>query len=143
VAWVLAVVVVAVSTAVGTSLRGATDSGKGVFQTGDQFAMIGLGVVFGLGILLFTRPRVAADASGLRIRNLFGGYEVPWDLVRSIQFARAAAWASVELKNDELIPIMAVQAVDKQYAVAAVRGLRALLAEYQANSRADRDPPAS
>ena len=128
VAWVLAVLVVAVFTAVGTTLRGATDSGKGVFQAGDQAAMIGLGVLAALGILMFTRPRVDADERGIRVRNVIGSYDLPWDVVRSIEFRRGSPWASLELRNDDVIALMAVQATDRAQAVTAVRGLRALLA---------------
>ena len=128
VAWVLAVLVVAVFALVATTLRGTTDSGKSVFQAGDQWAMIILGWLGALGILLFTRPRVEADERGIRIRNLMGGYDLPWDVVRSVQFNRGAPWASLELVDDDLIPMMAIQRTDKAYAVNAVRGLRALLA---------------
>ena len=132
VAWVLAALVIAVFTAVGTTLRGATDSGKSVFQAGDQAAMIALGVLAALGILLFTRPRVDADERGIRIRNVIGSYDLPWDVVRSIEFRRGSPWASLELRNDDVIAVMAVQAADRARAVAAVRGLRALLAAAQA-----------
>jgi PH (Pleckstrin Homology) domain-containing protein len=131
VAWVLAVLVVAVFTAVATTLRGTTESGKSVFQAGDQWAMIVLGVLGAVGILMFTRPRVEADERGIRIRNLVGGYDLPWNVVQSVQFSRGAPWASLELRDDDLIPMMAIQRTDKAYAVAAVRGLRALLAEAQ------------
>jgi len=136
VAWVLAVLVVAVFTAVGTTLRGATDSGKGVFQAGDQFAMIGLGILAAVGILMFTRPRVEADERGIRIRNVIGSYDLPWDVVRSIEFRRGSPWASLELRDDDVVAIMAVQAADKASAVTAVRGLRALLAASQARGDA-------
>jgi Bacterial PH domain len=129
VAWVLAVIVVVVFSALATTLRGPTDSGKSVFQASDQVAMIGLGILAALGILLFTRPRVSADAERIRIRNVLGSYELPWSVVRSIEFRRGSPWASLELENDDVVAVMAVQATDKQYAVAAVRGLRALLAE--------------
>jgi len=128
VAWILAVLVVVVFSAVATTLRGPTDSGKSVFQAGDQVAMIGLGILGALGILLFTRPRVSADADRIRIRNVIGSYELPWDVVRSVEFRRGSPWASLELENDDVVAVMAVQAADKEYAVAAVRGLRALLA---------------
>jgi hypothetical protein len=137
VAWVLAVLVVAVFSAVATTLRGATDSGKGVFQASDQWAMIVLGVLGALGILMFTRPRVEADERGIRIRNLVGGYDLPWDVVRSVQFSKGAPWASLELRDDDLIPIMAVQAADKAYAVQAIRGLRALLAAAQSGAQGE------
>ncbi len=137
VAWVLAILVLAVFSAVATTLRGTTESGKSVFQASDQWAMIGLGVLGALGILLFTRPRVEADERSIRIRNLVGGYDLPWDVVRAVQFNRGAPWASLELEDDDLIPMMAIQRTDKEYAVAAVRGLRALIA--QAHARAGTD----
>lgn len=132
VAWILSAVVVVVFTVVGSLLHGATDGGRGVFQTGDQIAMICLGLLAAAGILMFTRPRVEADLRGVRIRNLIGGYDLPWDVVRAVQFNRGAPWASLELQDDDLVAVMAVQAADKAYAVAAVRGLRALLAAHRA-----------
>jgi hypothetical protein len=134
VAWVLAVLVVAVFAAVATTLRGVTGSGRGYFQPGDQAAMIALGLLAALGILMFTRPRVEADARGIRIRNVIGGYDLPWDVVRSIEFRRGSPWASLELRDDDVIAVMAVQAADKERAVAAVRALRALLAAAQAGN---------
>jgi hypothetical protein len=143
IAWVLAVLVVIVFSAVATGLRGTTESGKSVFQAGDQLAMVGLGVLGGLGILLFTRPRVEADERGIRIRNIVGGYDLPWDVVRSVQFNRGAPWASLELRDDDLVPVMAVQSADKKYAVDAVRSLRALLAAAQADvPERGEEPPA-
>jgi hypothetical protein len=126
-AWILAVAVLVVFTLVGTGLRGETGDGYGTFQRGDQFAMVGLGVLFALGILLFTRLRVEADEKGIRVRNLVGGYDLPWDMVRSIRFNRGTPWASLELSDEDLLPMMALQAADKQYAVDGVRALRALL----------------
>jgi hypothetical protein len=131
IARVLAVVVVVIFTAIGVALHGKTDSGTGVFGRSDQVAMIGLGIVAALGILLFTRPRVEADARGIRVRNLVGGYDLPWEVVRSVQFGRGAPWASLELQDDDMVSVMAVQAADKEYAVATVRALRVLLAAHQ------------
>jgi hypothetical protein len=136
VAWVLAVAILVIFTLVGTGLRGSTGDGYGTFQRGDQFAMIGLGVLFALGILLFTRLRVEADANGIRVRNLVGGYDLPWDVVRSIRFNRGTPWATLELRDEDLVPMMALQAADKQYAVEGVRALRALL---EASQHADRE----
>ncbi len=131
IARVMAGAVVVIFTAIGVALHGKTDSGTGVFRTGDQIAMVGVGVLGALGILLFTRPRVEADARGIRVRNLIGGYDLPWEVVRSVQFGRGAPWATLELQDDDLVSMMAVQAADKQYAVATVRALRALLAAHQ------------
>jgi Bacterial PH domain len=137
VAWVLAVLVVAVFAAIATTLRGVTGSGHSYFQPGDQVAMIVLGLLAAAGVLMFTRPRVEADVRGIRIRNVIGGYDLPWNVVRSIEFRRGSPWASLELRDDDVVAIMAVQAADKGYAVAAVRGLRALLAAAQAGEQPD------
>ncbi len=131
IARILAVFVLLIFSAVATALHGATDSGKGVFQTSDQIAMIGLGVLGALGILAFTRPRVRADERGIYVRNVVGQYELPWEVVRSIQFRKGSPWAQLELQDDDLVALMAVQAADKAYAVTTVRSLRALLAAHQ------------
>lgn len=126
VCWSLAAALVVVFSLVATSLRGPTGSGYGTFQRGDQIAMIGLGVLGALGILLFTRPRVEADARGVRVRNVVGSYELPWEVVRGVRFERGAPWASLELHDDDLLPMVALQAADKELAVEGVRALRRL-----------------
>jgi hypothetical protein len=128
---VAAAAVLVVFTAVGTALRGTTGEGSAVFRPGDQVAMIGLGVLAALAILAFTRPRVEADERGIRIRNLIGGYDLPWEVIRAVRFDRGSPWASLELRDDEVVQVMAVQVMDKEYAVESVRALRRLLAAAQ------------
>jgi hypothetical protein len=131
VAGIAAAAIVITFTVLSFGLKGSTGDGYGQFRTGDQFAMIGLGVLGALGALVFTRPRVRADATGIRIRNLVGGYDLPWAVVRAVRFDRNAAWAGLELHDDETVPIHALQATDKEYAVTGVRALRALHAAAQ------------
>ena len=134
VCWVAAALVVIVFTAIGTSLRGPIADGAATFQAGDQWAMIGLGVLGALGVLALTRPRVLADTERIKIRNVIGGYELPWDVVRAVRFERGAPWATLELQDDDVVAVMAVQAADKERAVVAVRELRALLAAHRATA---------
>ena len=124
----LAVGVAVLFTVMGLGLSGSAgfQNSQATFQAGDKFAMIGLGVLLGLGILLFCRPRVTADDAGVHVRNVIGGYDLPWEVIRAIRFDRNSAWAHLELHDDEQVPIHALQAVDKDYAVDGVRTLRAL-----------------
>ncbi|MGK5673041.1 PH domain-containing protein [Micromonospora sp. URMC 106] len=131
VCWTSAAVLVVVFSLVATSLTGATGNGYGSFQRGDQIAMVGLGVFGALGFLLFTRPRVEADARGVRVRNVLGSYELPWEVVRGVRFDRGAPWASLELHDDDLLPMVALQAADKERAVEGVRALRRLHQAHQ------------
>lgn len=126
VCWASAIALVVVFGLVATSLSGPTGNGYGTFQRGDQFAMVGLGVFGALVVLLFTRPRVEADARGVRVRNVIGSYELPWEVVRGVRFDRGAPWASLELHDDDLLPMVALQAADKEFAVEGVRALRRL-----------------
>lgn len=121
----IAIFVVFASTA--TALTGKT-AGGGVFHRSDQVAMVILGALLGLGIMTIARPRVRADANGVRIRNIVGGYQLPWDVVRAVKFNRSSPWASLELADDDEVAVMAIQASDKEYALDAVRALRRLLA---------------
>ncbi|WP_157441612.1 MULTISPECIES: PH domain-containing protein [Actinoplanes] len=132
VAGTLALGVVVLFTVLSFGLHGqggfenAGQVGSGSFQRGDQAAMVGLGVLIGLGILAFCRPRVTADDQGVHVRNVVGGYDLPWAVVRAVRFDRNSPWAQLELLDDEQVSIHALQAVDKDYAVDGVRSLRAL-----------------
>jgi len=114
-------------TAISFGLHGSSGfDNSGQFERGDQSAMIGLGILIALGILAFCRPRVIADAERIRIRNVVGGYDLPWSVVRAVRFDRNSPWAQLELLDDEQVSIHALQAADKDYAVEGVRALRAL-----------------
>ncbi|QQQ74467.1 PH domain-containing protein [Saccharothrix sp. 6-C] len=124
VAWVSAVFLVAVFTVVGL-LLGDTPTGV-IFRTSDQVAMVFLGVLLACGMLLLARPRVRADAEGVEVRNVVTVHRFAWPEVLHVSFPDGASWARLELPDDEYVSIMAVQAVDRDHAVAAVRALRDL-----------------
>ncbi|SDC15860.1 PH domain-containing protein [Actinokineospora iranica] len=121
---VFAVVFVAVFSVVAVLLRN-TPTGV-YFQLSDQIAMVGIGVLLACGALWLTRPRVSADAEGVTVRNLLGSTRYPWSVVQSVSFPDGAAWARLELPDDEYVPIMAVQSIDGERAVTAIRELRKL-----------------
>ena len=102
-----------------------------VFQTADQVAIALLGVVIAGVVLLFARPRLRVGASGVAVRNLFGYRLIPWSDVVDVSFPRGARWARVDLSDDEYVPVMAIQAVDKERAVEAMDRVRGLLAHYR------------
>jgi len=119
--------VVVLFTSISFGLHGSSGfDNSGKFERGDQTAMIGLGILIALGILAFCRPRVIADAAHIKIRNVVGGYDLPWSVVRAVRFDRNSPWATLELANDEQVSVHALQAADKDYAVDGVRALRAL-----------------
>jgi hypothetical protein len=122
-----AVVIVAVMTVVAVLLK-SSRTGVVAFQTADQVAMVGLGLAFAAGVLFVARPRVDADAAGVRVRNIVGTYQLPWTLVQAVGFDRHSPWATLVLTNGEEVAVLAVQAADGERAVAAVEGLRALRA---------------
>lgn len=127
VAYGAAGLVVIVFTAVAFTLHGRTESGRSEFHIEDQIAMIVLGVLAAAGILMFTRPRIIADRQGVRVRNLLAWKYFPWDVIAAVRFDRGSPWVALDLENDDVISVMAVQAADKDYAVDTVRTLRRLL----------------
>jgi Bacterial PH domain len=106
-----------------------------IFQTSDQVAMAGLGLVLAGLVLLFTRPRLRVGAAGLSVRNLAGDRLVPWSDVVGVSFPAGARWARIDLPDDEYIPLMAIQAVDKDRAVEAMDAVRTLLTRYRPDLR--------
>lgn len=125
VCWSLAVSVVLIFSIVATALRGKTEGG-GNFHLADQVAMVGLGFVFAGVIVLFTRPRVIADRHRIQVRNIIGSHDLDWRVVRAVRFDDRSPWVTLDLADDDTLAVMAVQVVDKDRAVAAVRDLRRL-----------------
>jgi hypothetical protein len=102
-----------------------------IFQTADQVAIAGLGIVIGALVLLFARPRLRIGPAGLSVRNMLGDKFIPWIDVVDVSFPIGARWARVDLPDDEYIPVMAIQAVDKDRAVEAMDTVRELMARYR------------
>jgi hypothetical protein len=102
-----------------------------VFQTADQVAMGLLGVLLAGLVLLLTRPRLRVGSAGLSVRNLLGDKLVPWSDVVGVSFPVGGRWARIDLPDDEYIPVMAIQAVDRERAVDAMNRVREQLARYR------------
>ena len=111
----------------------SSSTGVVAFGVVDQVAIAGLGLILGVGIALLGRSRVDADADGVRVRNVALTRELSWRSVRAVRFDRKSAWASLLLENGDETALLAVQAVDREHAVRAVEGLRALHAAARAN----------
>jgi Bacterial PH domain len=99
------------------------------FGDKDQVATIVIGVVLALLLIMPTWPRLVADEEAIRIRAFLGGWRtIPWDLVVDVRFPSKVRFAQIVLPADETLAIYAVQRWDKDRAVEAMNGLRALFA---------------
>ena len=129
VSWALAVFVGVVFALIGAGLRG---SGETAFRLADQIAMTGLGVCIAGAALLLTRPRIVADADGVRVRNVLGYRHFPWQVVAAVRMDEGSSWASLDLQDDDTVGLLAVQTNDGARAVEVVLELRRLLAASRA-----------
>lgn len=127
-AWAAAIVAVGAMVVVGLLLRNTNEGVE--FRTADQVSLIGVGVVLGGAILTVTRPRLRVDRQGLRVRNMLGEEHVPWALVVKVSYPVGAPWAQILMPDDEIKPLMAIQAMDRGRAVAALEAVRELQAKY-------------
>ena len=121
VCWVLAPLVVAFFVVLGLLLSGATGDGAGRVPAQRPDRDDGPRRVRG------RRHPAVHPAQGRRrrgptsrITNVIGGYDLPWEVVRTVRFERGNPWASLELDNDDVVAVMAIQAADKEHAVAGV-----------------------
>jgi hypothetical protein len=113
------------------------NSATGVrFDTPDQVSLAAIGVALALGALVFVRPRVVADERGVQVRNALWGQTVPWTVIKAVSFPDGAPWARLELPADEYVPMVAIQAADRERAVVAIRELRALHRHFATAARA-------
>jgi hypothetical protein len=121
---VSAVVVLVVFVVLAVILR-TTATGV-FFRFADQVAMVLIGVFIAAGLALFARPRVRADERGIEVRNVGLARTLPWSEVVAVSFPDGASWARLDLPDYEYLPVLAIQAVDRQHAVDAIRRVRAL-----------------
>jgi hypothetical protein len=101
------------------------------FRTYDQVAIAMVGAVIAGFVCLFARPRLRVGPAGVAVRNLFGYRLFPWSDVIDVSFHRGARWARLDLPDDEYVPVMAIQAVDRLRAVEAMDQVRAAFERYQ------------
>lgn len=101
-----------------------------VFRTSDQFGLAGVGIVLAAAILLMARPRLRVGSAGLGVRNMLTDRLVPWNDVVDVSFPAGKRWARIELSNDEYVPVLAIQSVDRERAVIAMDTVRAAVARY-------------
>jgi hypothetical protein len=129
VAYAAAFIIVVVHITVGVLLK-IRATGV-IFQTADQVAMAVLGFILAGCVLLFTRPRLRVGSTGISVRNVLADKLITWSDVTGVSFPVGARWARVDLPDDEYVPVMAIQAVDKIHAVDAMDQLRALTHRYR------------
>jgi hypothetical protein len=106
-----------------------------IFHTSDQVAIAVLGLVIAGVLVLFARPRLRVGPAGLSVRNLLGDRLVRWSEVVGVSFPVGSRWARIDLPDDEYLPLMAIQAVDKERAVDAMDTVRSLLSRYRPDLR--------
>lgn len=134
-ACIAAVIIVAVHVTFALLLK--VKSSGVVFQTSDQVAFAGLGIVLAGAVLLLTRPRLRVGPQGLSVRNVLGDKFIAWRDVRDVSFHDNARWARADLAADEYIPVMAIQVADKSRAVEAMDTVRDLMEKYRPASAPD------
>jgi hypothetical protein len=99
------------------------------FGDKDQVATAVIGFILAGLFVMLTRPALVADAEAVRLRSFLGGYRVvPWELVVRVEFPSNVRFARLVLPGDEALAIYAVQRMDRDRAVEAMRGLRRLFA---------------
>jgi hypothetical protein len=132
-AYAAAALIVAAHVTVGLLLKvGSTGV---IFRTADQVAIALVGCIIGGVVTLFARPRARVGAAGIAVRNLWAYRVIPWSDVVGVSFPRGARWARLDLPDDEYIPLMAIQSVDKEHAVVEMERLRAAMARYRSHSQ--------
>lgn len=128
IAGISAAVVLSTMVVVGVLLQ-RSEAGT-AFRVADQVGLIGIGVVLAAIIMTAGRPRLRADEDGLRVRNVLGETHFPWNTVVRIAFPEGSPWAQLILPDDEMHPVMAIQAMDRGRAVEALKAVRELHAKF-------------
>ncbi|MBV7280940.1 MULTISPECIES: PH domain-containing protein [Corynebacterium] len=96
----------------------------------DQWAFVGIGLVFVWLCWGIRRPRVRANADGVEVRNFIGTRFYPWQLIYGLSFPKKSPAARLELPDFEFVPMWAFFARDGEQVVRAVTDFRELESRY-------------
>ncbi len=133
IAWACSGVVLAAFTVTAFVMRHA--NAGATFTTKDQIGTFVVGVILAGLLIMPTRPRLYADADGVRLRSFLGGWRViPWDLIVRVDFPARVRFARIVLPADEALAIYAVQRLDRARAVETMNQLRELWAASRAGA---------
>jgi hypothetical protein len=103
------------------------DNAGATFGHLDQVFTVIIGLLAAGGFHLLARPRLRADRTAVRLRGFVGTWRViPWQAVVAVEFPRSVRFARLRLPGEETLAIYAVQRLDREEAVATMRGLRDL-----------------
>ncbi|MDQ2848818.1 MAG: PH domain-containing protein [Actinomycetota bacterium] len=131
-ATVASVLVVGSMIVVGILLQKSDDGVT--FGVADQIGLIGIGLIFGALIMIAAAgPLLTVDERALTVRNMVGRRTFEWALIHRITFPEGAHWPLLILADDETYPIVAIQAMDRNNAVDALKTLRGLFDRYATN----------
>ncbi len=128
-AGIASALVLATMVVIGLLLRGTSAGVQ--FRVSDQIGLIGVGVLMAAIIMTAARPRLRVFATGLGVRNVFGEKLFPWEGIVRVAFPEGSPWAQLILADDDTYMVMAIQAMDRQRAVNALREVRALHEKYR------------
>jgi hypothetical protein len=125
--WTCAAVVLVAFVVVALVMR--RDNAGAHFGPKDQLGTLIVGVILAGLFVMFTRPRLHADLTAVRMRSFLGGWRtVPWELIVRVEFPSKVRFARIVLPGEETLALYAVQRLDKERAVEVMRRLRVLFA---------------
>ncbi len=111
------------------------DNAGAYFGHSDQLFTVVIGLIVAGGLRLPARPRMTADLDAVRTRGYLGNWRtIPWAAVVAVEFPSNVRFARLRLPGEEALAIYAIQRMDREYAVAAMRDLRALFAATHAGA---------
>ena len=84
----------------------------GVWQVGDQLALVGLGLALAAFLGRYASIKAVPDDAGLTVRNLMLTRTVTWDEIIEVRFPDGAPWVTVELDDGDELAVMAIQRAD-------------------------------
>ncbi|WP_439098971.1 PH domain-containing protein [Corynebacterium heidelbergense] len=87
----------------------------------DQFAFVGIGLIFSACCLALLRPRVRAGAAGVEVRNIANAQFYPWEIIYGLSFPASSRNARLELPDFEFVPMLAFYIKDKDVAAKVER----------------------
>jgi Bacterial PH domain len=103
----------------------------------DRLGVVLLSGAIAYVLLLFARLRATPGPDGLVVRNVVVVTKLEWAQIVAVRFGGGDPWATLDLDDGDVLPVMAIQRADGERGVAEARRLATLVAAHTATESND------
>lgn len=94
------------------AMPGREPGHQGGWNLADRLMLVSFGALIAWFLMRYALIRATLSTDGMVVRNLFITRSLAWGQMRGIRFSTGDPWAYLELTDEDVVAVMAIQSAD-------------------------------